>query len=205
MSATDPKVKVELGERSQAVRAKLIARTSKCEDVARRSQGALAQEIVQTVDLPHRIYIDSAQGPYLSDLDGNRYIDLTGGFGPNVLGNKPEVVETALQSQIKNGWHFGIPSAGQTRLAELIKESAPVVDQVMFCNSGSEATMFAFRAARAVTGKRVIALFDGSYHGIHDYALIKADAKSDRSTPSARRRCARRSVARSHDDASVSG
>ena len=54
----------------------------------------------------------------------------------------------------------------------------------MFCNSGSEATMFAFRAARAVTGKRVVALFDGSYHGIHDYALIRADSKSDRSTPS---------------------
>ena len=53
----------------------------------------------------------------------------------------------------------------------------------MFCNSGSEATMFAFRAARAFTGKRVIALFDGSYHGIHDYALIRADMKSERSTP----------------------
>ena len=54
----------------------------------------------------------------------------------------------------------------------------------LFCNSGSEATMFAFRAARALTGKRVIALFDGSYHGIHDYALIRANLKSDRSTPS---------------------
>ena len=51
----------------------------------------------------------------------------------------------------------------------------------MFCNSGSEATMFAFRAARAVTGKKVIALFDGSYHGIHDYALLRADSKSERS------------------------
>ena len=53
----------------------------------------------------------------------------------------------------------------------------------MFCNSGSEATMFAFRAARALSGKRVIALFDGSYHGIHDYALVKAARKSERSEP----------------------
>ena len=53
----------------------------------------------------------------------------------------------------------------------------------MFCNSGSEATMFAFRAARAVSGKRVVALFDGSYHGIHDYALVKADHRSERSDP----------------------
>lgn len=183
MSATETKVKAELGERSQAVRAKLIARTSACEAVARRGQDTLAQEIVQTVDLPHPIYIDSAHGPYLTDLDGNRYIDLTGGFGPNVLGNKPEPVETALAAQIEKGWHFGIPGAGQTKLAELIKASSPAVDEVMFCNSGSEATMFAFRAARAVTGKRLIALFDGSYHGIHDYALTKADLKSDRSTP----------------------
>ena len=167
-----------------AVRNKLIERTANSEKIATKGQAVLAQEIVQTVDLPHQIYIDSAEGPYLTDLDGNQYIDLTGGFGPNVLGNKPEAVETALSAQIKKGWHYGIPSDGQTHLAQLIKDSSPSVDEVMFCNSGSEATMFAFRAARAVTGKRVIALFDGSYHGIHDYALIRADSASDRSTPS---------------------
>lgn len=186
MSATDTQVRAELGERSQAVRAKLINRTPKSAAVSQRGQGTLAQEVVQTVDLPHPIYIESAEGPYLTDVDGNRYIDLTGGFGPNVLGNKPEVVGAALQAQIARGWHFGIPGAGQTRLGELIQASSPAVDEVMFCNSGSEATMFAFRAARAVTGKKVIALFDGSYHGIHDYALTKADMKSDRSTPSAK-------------------
>ena len=92
-------------------------------------------------------------------------------------------MEEALASQIKKGWHYGIPGAEQARLAELIKESSSAVDEVMFCNSGSEATMFAFRAARALSGKRVIALFDGSYHGIHDYALVKAARKSERSEP----------------------
>jgi glutamate-1-semialdehyde 2,1-aminomutase len=174
----------EMGKKSAAVRTKLIERTTQCEAISSRGQSVLAQEVVQTVDLPHPIYIESAEGPYLTDLDGNSYIDLTGGFGPNVLGNKPEPVEEALAAQIKKGWHYGIPGDGQARLAELIKESAPAVDEVMFCNSGSEATMFAFRAARAVTGKRVVALFDGSYHGIHDYALIRADMKSERSTPS---------------------
>ena len=151
-----------LGENSLAVRNKLIERTANSEKIATKGQAVLAQEIVQTVDLPHQIYIDSAEGPYLTDLDGNQYIDLTGGFGPNVLGNKPEAVETALSAQIKKGWHYGIPSDGQAHLAQLIKDSSPSVDEVMFCNSGSEATMFAFRAARAVTGKRVIALFEGS-------------------------------------------
>ena len=173
-----------LREKSQAVRQKLIGRTKNCEKVANSGQKVLAQEVVQTVDLPHQIYIDSAEGPYLTDIDGNQYIDLTAGFGPNILGNKPEPVERALASQIKKGWHFGIPGDGQAQLAELIKDSAPAIDEVMFCNSGSEATMFAFRAARAFTGKKVVALFDGSYHGIHDYALIRADMKSERSRPS---------------------
>ena len=136
-----------LGENSLAVRNKLIERTANSEKIATKGQAVLAQEIVQTVDLPHQIYIDSAEGPYLTDLDGNQSIDLTGGFGPNVLGNKPEAVETALSAQIKKGWHYGIPSDGQAHLAQLIKDSSPSVDEVMFCNSGSEATMFAFRAS----------------------------------------------------------
>ena len=173
----------EMGKNSQAVRTKLLNRTPKSEEAARRGHPSLAMEVVQTVEMPHQIYIDSAEGPYLTDLDGNQYIDLTCGFGPNVVGNRPEPVEKALSSQIKKGWHFGIPGAEQAHLAELIKDSSPAVDEVMFCNSGSEATMFAFRAARAVSGKRVIAMFDGSYHGIHDYALVKADHKSERSTP----------------------
>ena len=102
-----------LGENSLAVRNKLIERTANSEKIATKGQAVLAQEIVQTVDLPHQIYIDSAEGPYLTDLDGNQYIDLTGGFGPNVLGNKPEAVETALSAQIKKGWHYGIPGSGQ--------------------------------------------------------------------------------------------
>ena len=183
MNLKTEKKEQEIGKKSQAVRTKLIERTSQCEEVSLRGQAALAQEVVQTVDLPHPIYIDSAEGPYLTDLDGNRYIDLTGGFGPNVLGNKPKPVEAMIGPQIEKGWHYGIPNGHQARLAELIKESSVAVDEVMFCNSGSEATMFAFRAARAVTGKRKVAMFDGCYHGVHDYALMRADLKSDRSNP----------------------
>ena len=151
MSITSKQTEPELGIKSLAVRSKLIDRTNKCEEMARRGQAALAQEVVQTVDLPHQIYIDSAEGPYLTDLDGNQYIDLTGGFGPNVLGNRPEPVQAAIDPQIKKGWHYGIPNGLQAQLAELIKESSAAVDEVMFCNSGSEATMFAFRACLLYT------------------------------------------------------
>ena len=102
-----------LGENSLAVRNKLIERTAKSEKIASKGQEVLAQEIVQTVDLPHQIYIDSAEGPYLTDLDGNQYIDLTGGFGPNVLGNKPEAVESALSSQIKKVGIMGYQARGR--------------------------------------------------------------------------------------------
>ena len=171
------------GTRSQAVRKKLVERTRGSKAVHELGESALAQEVVGTVHLPHPIYIESAEGPCLTDVDGNEYIDLTGGFGPNVLGNKPAVVEAALSAQIKKGWHFGIPSAPQQELAELVKAAGPCVDHVVFCNSGTEATMFAIRAARAFTGKEKVALFDGSYHGVHDYALVKADETSDRSRP----------------------
>ena len=98
-----------LGENSLAVRNKLIERTANSEKIATKGQAVLAQEIVQTVDLPHQIYIDSAEGPYLTDLDGNQYIDLTGGFGPNVLGNKPEAVETALSAPVSYT-HLTLPT-----------------------------------------------------------------------------------------------
>ena len=186
MNKEEIKQKILEGEKSQAVRKKLLERSVKSGHIARGGRESLAQEVAQTVDLPHPIYIESAEGPYLTDVDGNRYIDLTGGFGPNVLGNKPQVVEEALQAQIGKGWHFGIPCGQQRQLSGLLKESSPAVDKVVFCNSGSEATMYAFRAGRAFTGRQVVALFDGSYHGIHDYALVKADMKSDRSRPAAK-------------------
>ena len=173
------------GTRSQAVRKTLVERTPKSKAVRDQGEESLAQEIVGTVHLPHPIYIDSAEGPFLTDVDGNQYIDLTGGFGPNVLGNKPAVVEETLSRQISKGWHFGIPSAPQQELADIVKAAGPCVDHVVFCNSGTEATMFAIRAARAFTGKEKVALFDGSYHGVHDYALVKADDASDRSRPTA--------------------
>lgn len=186
MDKEEIKRKVLEGEKSQAVRKKLIERSVESGKIAGGAKESLAQEVVQTVNLPHPIYIGSAEGPYLTDVDGNQYIDLTGGFGPNVLGNKPQVIEEALRAQISKGWHFGIPCGQQRQLSGLVKESSPAVDTVTFCNSGSEATMYAFRAGRAFTGRQVIALFDGSYHGIHDYALVKADMKSDRSRPDAK-------------------
>ena len=183
MQAEEAKKRILEGERSQAVRRKLIERTRKSAAVKSRGEDTLSQEVVETVSLPHPIYIDSADGGTMTDVDGNTYIDMTMGFGPCVLGHRPPAVTAALAAQLENGWHFGIPNAQQVELAELVEEASPCADKVVFCNTGTEATMYAMRAARAFTGKPKIASFAGSYHGAHDYALIHANPNSPRSEP----------------------
>ena len=182
MNAEEAKQRILHGKRSQAVRRKLIERTPKSAAVKAQGQ-ALSQEIVDTVALPHPIYIESAVGANMTDVDGNRYIDMTMGFGPCVLGHRPPAVAAALVAQLAKGWHFGIPNAQQAELGSLVEASSPCADKVVFFNSGTEATLTAMRAARAFTGKRKIGVFDGCYHGAHDYALIHADSASDRDRP----------------------
>lgn len=182
MNVEEAEARILRGERSQAVRRKLIERTPKSAAVKARGR-ALSQEIVDTVALPHPIYIDSAAGARMTDVDGNRYLDMTMGFGPCVLGHRPRSVVVALETQLAKGWHFGIPSALQSALGSLLEAASPCADKVVFCNTGTEATLTAMRVARAFTGKRKIAVFDGCYHGAHDYALIHADAASDRDRP----------------------
>ena len=167
-------------------RESLAARTPRSAEAKARGSKVLAMEVVQTVTMPHPIYIESAAGARVTDLDGNTYIDLTGGFGPLVLGHGPQCVKDALAEQLERGWHFGIHNARQAELAELLQEAGRCVDTAVFANSGTEATMYAVRLGRAFTNKSKIALFDGSYHGVHDYALVKADTASPRSRPTTR-------------------
>jgi len=171
------------GKNSQEVRRKLIARTPKSAEAKASGGKNLAQEIVQTVDLPHTVYIDSAQGGNVTDIDGNEYIDMAMGFGPAVLGHSPPCVVEALEKQIKKGWHFGLPSTHQLEYSDMLQDASPCSDSVVFANTGTEATMYAMRAARAFTGKEKIATFDGCYHGAHDYALVFGDPTSKREKP----------------------
>ncbi len=165
------------------VREQLAARTPRSVELHQHSASVLAAEVVQTVHMPHPIYIESARGARMTDVDGNTYIDLTMGYGPHVLGHAPKCAMDAIRAQTERGTHFGLHNPYQTRLAELLVESSPNVDEVTFTNSGTEATMNAMRAARAYTGKNKVALFDGNYHGIHDTVLVAAHHKSPRERP----------------------
>jgi glutamate-1-semialdehyde 2,1-aminomutase len=175
-------------ERIAKAREALFARTPRSREAAARAAEVLPVEIAGTVEMPYTIYIESSDGPWVTDLDGNRYIDLTMGFGPHLLGHSPAVVREAIHRQVDRGWHYGIHNATQERLARLIVEASPSAESVVFCNSGTEATMYAMRLGRAFTGKPRVATFEGAYHGAHDYVLIQADRKSPRSEPAGKPR-----------------
>jgi glutamate-1-semialdehyde-2,1-aminomutase len=121
---------------------------------------------------PPPIFIARNEGAEFEDIDGNIYLDTCMGFGVHVLGHRPQAVEDAVRNQISRGWHYSLRGADQLAYARMIQSAAPGNERVVFCNTGTEATLYAIRAARALSGKTKIALFDVSYHGAHDTVLV---------------------------------
>jgi glutamate-1-semialdehyde 2,1-aminomutase len=120
------------------------------------------------------IFIASASGPYLYDVDGNRYLDYVQSWGPMILGHAhTSVVEAVIQASL-HGFSFGAPTQAENTLASLVIESVPSIEMVRFVNSGTEATMSALRLARAYTGRNKIIKFSGCYHGHADMLLVQA-------------------------------
>ena len=122
----------------------------------------------------HPPFVERAQGAYLYDADGNRYIDYFGSWGPMILGHAfPPVVE-AIERAARNSASFGASTASEADLAERIVASYPAIEKMRFVSSGTEATMSAIRVARAATGRNLIVKFEGCYHGHADGLLVKA-------------------------------
>ena len=114
------------------------------------------------------------EGARIWDVDGREYIDYVLSWGPLVLGHAPPVVLDALAETMANGTSFGIPTALEAELAELITRRMPHVEMLRFVSSGTEATMSAVRLARAATRREAILKFDGCYHGHGDSFLVRA-------------------------------
>ncbi len=165
------------------IMAELAARLQKSHELAERGAQLLSLEVVGTVFMPFPLYIREAQGSRVVDVDGNKYIDLTMGFGPHVLGHSPEVVIEAVREAAGRGLQRGLPGPEQQMLAELIVDASPCAERVAFYSTGSEATQSAIRLARGVSGKTKIGLFDGGYHGSHDQVLVMTDPQSSRQQP----------------------
>ena len=120
------------------------------------------------------VFIDRANGPYLFDVDGNRYLDYVQSWGPMILGHGyPSVLEAVTRASMR-GFSFGAPTEAESILAKLVIESVPSIEMVRFVNSGTEATMSALRLARAFTGRSKIIKFSGCYHGHADMLLVQA-------------------------------
>src|SRR5438105_5825805 len=113
-------------------------------------------------------FIARGKGSAIWDVDGNRYIDYLGSWGPLIAGHAHPGVVAAIQDAATRGTSFGAPVEGELELAELVKASFPSIDLVRFVSSGTEATMSALRLARAATGRDAILKFDGGYHGHAD-------------------------------------
>ncbi|MBE7512015.1 MAG: glutamate-1-semialdehyde 2,1-aminomutase [Anaerolineales bacterium] len=120
------------------------------------------------------LFINHAEGAYLWDADGNRYIDYVLSWGPLVLGHAAPAVVEAIRSQAGRGTSYGAPTALETALAEQVIARVPSMERLRFVNSGTEATMSALRLARAYTGRAKIVKFAGHYHGHGDMLLVQA-------------------------------
>jgi glutamate-1-semialdehyde 2,1-aminomutase len=119
-------------------------------------------------------FVERAEGAWLEDADGNRYIDYFGSWGPMILGHAfPPVVE-AIERAARNSASFGASTAVEADLAERVVACYPAIEMLRFVSSGTEATMSAIRVARAATGRKIIIKFEGCYHGHADGLLVKA-------------------------------
>lgn len=156
-----------------------VSRTEKSEDLFAR-----AREIVPGgVNSPVRAFgavggtprfMVSGQGPYITDADGNRYVDLVCSWGPMILGHRHPAVVEALQEALAGGTSFGTATPGEVELAEEIVDRVAPVEKVRLVSSGTEATMSAVRLARGFTGRSKVVKFAGCYHGHVDALLASA-------------------------------
>ena len=119
-------------------------------------------------------FIASAEGSHMTDVDGNRYLDFVGSWGPMILGHGNEMVLEKVAEACKKGLSFGAATEAEVDMARLICEMVPSMEMVRMVNSGTEAVMSAIRAARGYTGRNKIIKFEGCYHGHSDAMLVKA-------------------------------
>ena len=128
---------------------------------------------------PYPIFAASGSGCRVTDVEGDQRIDFLNNYTSLILGHADPQVTAAVQRRVALGTAFTMPTAEDVELAELLVERVPYVDQLRFCNSGSEAVMLAVKAARAFTGRHKIAKFEGAYHGLYDYVAVSEGPNCD--------------------------
>src|SRR6266545_8319566 len=150
----------------------LAQRTPGSHELRRRGEEVLAGGVSSHFKAWQPFYVREAKGAHLTDVDGNDYVDLIMGFGPNFLGHSADVVMDAVREVLGRGTSLAIATPLEVELAQTISRLVPSMEVMRFVVTGTEATMMALRTARAFTGRSRIARFEGHYHGQHDTALV---------------------------------
>jgi glutamate-1-semialdehyde 2,1-aminomutase len=151
-----------------------LARTPRSRALFERATASLPGGSTRTTvySAPYPPYIESGAGLWIRDLDGNTYRDFLGNYTSLILGHAHPAVVAAVEAQVRRGSAFAAPTETEVELAEEIRRRVPSLERLRFTSSGTEATMFAIRAARAFTGRSLVARFDHSYHGTHDGVMV---------------------------------
>ncbi|MCJ7445112.1 MAG: glutamate-1-semialdehyde 2,1-aminomutase [Methanotrichaceae archaeon] len=141
-----------------------------------KARGLLAGGVCSPVRAisPHPFYTARAEGPYLWDEDGNRFIDYCLAYGPMILGHRNPIIVEAINEQLRKGWLYGTPTELEVKLAERITRLYPSINLLRFVSTGTEATMAAIRVARGGSGRDKVIKIEGGFHGAHDSVLVKA-------------------------------
>ena len=154
-----------------------VARTPRSRELFERATASLPGGSTRTTvyTAPYPPYVESGAGLRIRDVDGNEYRDFLGNYTSLILGHAHPAVVAAVETQVRRGSAFAAPTETEVELAEEIRGRVPSIERLRFTSSGTEATMFAIRAARAFTGRPLIARFDHSYHGTHDGVMTGTD------------------------------
>lgn len=132
---------------------------------------------------PYPIFIERGEGCRIWDADGNEYVDFVNNYTSLVLGHAHPAVLEAVTRELRRGTAYAAPLVAQVELAEMLVERVPSLESVRFCNSGTEATLFAIRAARAFTGREKIVKIEGGFHGTHDAVEVSISPALDAAGP----------------------
>jgi glutamate-1-semialdehyde 2,1-aminomutase len=150
-----------------------VARTRRSAEMFERAATSLPGGSTRSTiySAPYPPYMVRGEGIRTWDVDGNEYRDFLGNYTSLILGHAHPEVVAAVEAQVRRGSAFAAPTEAEIELAELIRSRLPSIERIRFTNSGTEATMFALRAARAFTKRSLIAKFELAYHGTHDTAV----------------------------------
>jgi glutamate-1-semialdehyde 2,1-aminomutase len=151
-----------------------VARTPRSRALFERAVDSMPGGSTRTTvyTAPYPPYVEAGDGLRLRDVDGNVYRDFLGNYTSLILGHAHPAVVAAVEAQVRRGSAFAAPTETEIELAEEIRRRVPSIEHLRFTSSGTEATMFAIRAARAHAGRWLIGIFDGAYHGTHDAVMV---------------------------------